>query len=294
MKISRISTFSGYNVCLKLKVYEYIDKLVPLLKEPALNNCQKSFILNKNLRIKKPKIKKKRLQDEILDKDSDRWNRILRENPYVKLLISPIRRDILTDVRLPSAFFLSFLACKDPQTNKIWILPNGLKHKVVRKVGQSRWMICNKRHINFVGKKYWRRILPDFAPEDAIWRSDMDDFVLTELRKRVIMELKNVQNSFLNMLLINGTFVQDIKKGKLEKKIGCIIHKFDDDRIWYLENICNQEFKVPVINVSILFDPDNNENEWVKTLVFEKSTAIPLEINTVNAIFWIWKLRAYF
>ncbi|KTW27631.1 hypothetical protein T552_02073 [Pneumocystis carinii B80] len=294
MKISGTRAFSTYKACLRLKVYDYIDKLVPLLKEPALNSFKKPSVLNKNLRIKKTKIKKKRLQDEVLDEDSYKWDRILRGNPYVKLLISPIRRDILTDARLPSGFFLSFLACKDSETNKIWILPNGLRHKVVKKVGQSRWMNCNKKHIKYVGMKHWKRILIDFAPVDAIWRSDMEEFVLKELRKKVIIELKRIENKFLNMQLIKGRFVENIENEKLKKKIGCIIHKFEDDRIWYLESINDQVFKVPVINVSILFDCDDNENEWVKKLVFEKSTGIPLEINTVNAIFWIWKLRGYF
>lgn len=82
MKVSGITAFSGYNVCSRLKVYGYIDKLVPLLKEPALNGYQRPSTLNKNLRAKKSKIKKKRMQDEALDKDSYRWDIILRENPY--------------------------------------------------------------------------------------------------------------------------------------------------------------------------------------------------------------------
>lgn len=180
------------------------------------------------------------------------------------------------------------------ETNKIWILPNGLKYNVIKKIGQSRWLIFNKRHIKFVGKGHWKRMLLDFAPSDVIWRKDMDDFVLIQLRKKVIEELKKIQKKFLDIMLVNGTFVQVIKDENLNKKIGCIIHKFDDNRIWCLENVFNQESLVPVINVSILFDVNDNENEWLKTLMFERSIAIPLEINTVNAICWIWKLRSYF
>ncbi|KAG5437072.1 hypothetical protein PCANB_001193 [Pneumocystis canis] len=145
-----------------------------------------------------------------------------------------------------------------------------------------------------MGKGQWKRMLPDFAPSDAIWRNDMDDFVLTQFRKRIIIELKNIQKYFIDIELMNNMFTYDIKNNKLNKKIGCIIHKFDDDRIWCLEKVERQEFKVPVINSFILFDINDNEDEWLKILISKKSIAIPLGIDTVNAIFWIWKFRSYF
>ncbi|KAG5518185.1 hypothetical protein PMAC_003371 [Pneumocystis sp. 'macacae'] len=220
---------------------------------------------------------------------------MLLENPYARALVSPIRRDILTDARLPSAFLLRFLACINPQTNRIWILPNGLKHTVIKKIAQSRWIVNNKKCLKFIGRGVWKRILSDFAPSDAIWRSDMDDFVLRQFRKKIMIELKSIREYFLDIQLVNDVFVPDTKSGDSNKKIGCIIHKFDSDKVWYLKNVFNQEFQAPVINASALYDNDDDDNEdkWLRIFVSKKSIAIPLGIETVDAIFWLWRFRSY-
>ncbi|KTW31080.1 uncharacterized protein T551_01632 [Pneumocystis jirovecii RU7] len=243
--------------------------------------------------LKNIKFQEKYFHSGVLKDKCNEQNKALLGNPYAQALISPIRRDILTDARLPSAFLLRFLACINPQTNKIWILPNGLKHTVVKKIAQSRWIVNNKKCIKFVGRGTWKRMLPDFAPLDAIWRSDMDDFVLTQFRKRIMIELKNIEKYFLDIQLVNDVFVRDTKSDDLDKKIGCIIHKFDNDEVWCLKNVVNQEFRVPVINASTLYDVDDTEDEWLRTFVSTRSIALPLGIETVNAISWLWKFRSY-
>ncbi|KAG4304523.1 hypothetical protein PORY_001916 [Pneumocystis oryctolagi] len=292
MKILNMNTLNIYNMYLKSKTYKCTGKTVFMINEVILNYYQKSF-MSHFLKIKNIKSEKKYSQNGILKDGYNRSDKILLENPYARALASPIRKDILTDARLPSAFLLRFSACMNPQTNKIWILPNELKYTIIKRVAQSRWIFNNKKYIKFAGRSLWKRMLPDFAPLDAIWRNDMDDFVLKQFRKRVLIELKNIQNHFLTVQLQDEIFIQSIKSNDLDKKIGCIIHDFGYDKIWCLKKVFNQEFEVPVINASVLHD-DDNEDEWLRTLLSGKSIAIPLGIDTVNAILWIWKFRGYF
>ncbi|KAG4302518.1 hypothetical protein PCK1_001245, partial [Pneumocystis canis] len=166
----------------------------------SLSKKSSYHLLNESLKVKYLRFQKNGCQNKTLENNSYQWSEMLSENPYARALISPIRRDVLTDARIPSAFLLKFLACIHPETNKTWILPDGLNHHVIKKVAQSRWVMNKKIYIKWIGKGQWKRMLPDFAPSDAIWRKDMDDFVLTQFRKRIKLELKNIQNDLIDIL----------------------------------------------------------------------------------------------
>ncbi|KAF3090514.1 hypothetical protein TWF594_006719 [Orbilia oligospora] len=133
-------------------------------------------------RFKQPRKLKKRHPSEMVEED---WK--LLKNPYANTLITAVRQDGYYRRVFPSFFLQKVHAFVNPETNEPWLLPMGIKSRDETKIvtGVSKYVAGNYQHVEFLKSKRWRKLQDTRFVTSAVWRLDMEDFILKQLRNRV-------------------------------------------------------------------------------------------------------------
>jgi len=141
----------------------------------------------------------------------------LSRNPYARILASPVRMCGLTRAQLPRALLQSFELLVHPTSGEPWYLPRDLSSPVPRsqlsegetnkriRLNPRQYVLARKDLLEgfvtgqsgFAGQ--WTALVhrnlkheKEIEMNQIRWRSDMQDFVLKLLRKRIVEELVNI------------------------------------------------------------------------------------------------------
>ncbi|KAK6536996.1 hypothetical protein TWF281_001200 [Arthrobotrys megalospora] len=163
-------------------------------------------------RLKQPKKLKKPHPSEMTE---EQWK--LMKNPYANMLITPVRQDGYYRRVFPSFFLQKMHAYINPETKEPWLLPMGIRSRDEKKVvtGISKYVGGNHQHVEFLKSKRWRKLQDTRFVTSAVWRLDMEDFILKQLQNRVYEEVAASQR---------WTMSANKDGGKWEDmKIGCLL-----------------------------------------------------------------------
>ncbi|OLL21978.1 hypothetical protein NEOLI_001790 [Neolecta irregularis DAH-3] len=162
-------------------------------------------------------------------------------NPFAHLISSPIRRDVFSQQLLPSALLQRFQVIRNADTNKLWILPDGLHSSMDKPTGLGRWIQPKKDIISFLGKGQYKRAIPQDLNSRVIWREDMPDYILNLLRLKLFSILET-EPSWLRNVKSDDEIIKQTK------------HNFHFLLDW-TENIPYtwDEFQVDDQNVTLIF-----------------------------------------
>ncbi|KAH8768591.1 hypothetical protein BGZ57DRAFT_766090 [Hyaloscypha finlandica] len=150
-------------------------------------------------------------------KNPELLQQILGKNPYARALATPLRRCALTCNALPSFFLQDFNLMAHPETGNPWYVPRSLaKYKgptvsekeidadlepKEEKVQTSQTQQISAESTAVLGYSgIWKKTdQKDERPREktgtARWRSDMHEFVLNLMRRRILEDLVRVTNS---------------------------------------------------------------------------------------------------
>ncbi|RVD87687.1 uncharacterized protein DFL_001904 [Arthrobotrys flagrans] len=176
-------------------------------------------------RFKQPRKLKKCHPSEMTEED---WK--LMKNPYANTLISAVRQDGYYRRVFPTFFLQKMHAFVNPETKVPWLLPMGIRSRDETKVvtGISKYVGGNHQHIEFLKSKRWRKLQDTRFVTSAVWRLDMEDFILKQLRNRVYDEVAASQRWIMSANRDGGKWE--------DMQIGCLL-------VW--EN-GDPNFQVPV------------------------------------------------
>ncbi|KAK6361174.1 hypothetical protein TWF730_004918 [Orbilia blumenaviensis] len=163
-------------------------------------------------RFKQPRKLRKRHTSEMTEED---WE--LRKNPYANTLITAARQDGYYRRVFPSFFLQKMHAYVNPETKDPWLLPMGIKSQDAKKVvtGISKYVGGNHSHIEFLKSKRWRKLQDTRFVTSAVWRLDMEDFILKQLQTRVYEEVAASQRWIMSANREGGKWE--------DMKIGCLL-----------------------------------------------------------------------
>ncbi|KAK6520689.1 hypothetical protein TWF506_000938 [Arthrobotrys conoides] len=163
-------------------------------------------------RFKQPRKLKKRHPSEMTEED---WK--LMKNPYAKTLITAVRQDGYYRRVFPSFFLQKMHAYVNPETKEPWLLPMGIKSRDKTKVvtGLSKYIAGNYQHVDFLKSKKWRKLQDTRFVTSAVWRLDMEDFILKQLRNRVYEEVAASQRCIMSANRDGGKWE--------DMQIGCLL-----------------------------------------------------------------------
>ncbi|KAK6351584.1 hypothetical protein TWF718_004741 [Orbilia javanica] len=115
----------------------------------------------------------------------------LMKNPYANTLITAIRQEGYYRRVFPTFFLQKMHAFVNPETKEPWLLPMGIRSRDETKVvtGISKYVGGNHQHVEFLKSKRWRKLQDTRFVTSAVWRLDMEDFILKQLRSRVYEEV---------------------------------------------------------------------------------------------------------
>ncbi|KAF3910149.1 hypothetical protein AA313_de0209092 [Arthrobotrys entomopaga] len=145
----------------------------------------------------------------------------LMKNPYdyseANALATDVRQDSYYRRSLPKFFLQKLHPFNHPETKEPWILPVGLRSRDVSKVltGISRYTGSNYNMTEFLKTRRWKKILEGKFVTNAIWRVEMADFILKQLRNRVYEEVVKSQRWIMSANRDGGKWE--------DMNIGCIL-----------------------------------------------------------------------
>ncbi|KAK6503533.1 hypothetical protein TWF481_008547 [Arthrobotrys musiformis] len=183
--------------------------------EPGEDGLPVSPIMDGKLwkrRFKQPKKLQKCHPSEMTDED---WK--LMKNPYANTLMAPIRQDGYYRRVFPTYFLQKMHAFVNPETKEPWLLPMGIRSKDEKKVvtGISKYVGMNHQHIEFLKSKRWRKLQDTRFVTSAVWRLDMEDFILKQLQDRVYEEVIATRRWIMSANRDNGKWE--------DMQIGCLL-----------------------------------------------------------------------
>lgn len=151
--------------------------------------------------------------------EKQKWRRQLERNPWALALATPVRRCPGTMVALPKFFLQEFNIVLHPETEEPFYVPSSLmgttqpveggittsskKEKVKRPVGPSSYLLLRRDYMaqqvadGEVHRNDYRKLMVMHHSRDrykhvsnqAVWRTDMDGFILELMRRRVMEDL---------------------------------------------------------------------------------------------------------
>ncbi|EPS43818.1 hypothetical protein H072_2094 [Dactylellina haptotyla CBS 200.50] len=141
----------------------------------------------------------------------------LMKNPYANALATVVRQESYFRRRLPTAFLQKMHPFVHPETREPWILPTGNKttDKSLVLTGISKYIGNSHTGVEFLNSKRWKRLLETKFVVSAVWRMDMTEFVLKQLRKRVYEEVAKSQRWIMSANRDGGKW-EDLS-------IGCLL-----------------------------------------------------------------------
>ncbi|KAK6537843.1 hypothetical protein TWF694_010745 [Orbilia ellipsospora] len=141
----------------------------------------------------------------------------LMRNPYANALATNVRQDSYYRRTMPSFFLQKLHPFNHPETKEPWILPVGIRSADKSKVltGVSKYMGLNYNMTEFLKTRRWKKLLDGRFVTNAIWRVEMSDFILKQLRNRVYEEVAKSQRWIMSANK-NGGKWEDMN-------IGCIL-----------------------------------------------------------------------
>src|SRR5213078_832007 len=107
------------------------------------------------------------------------------------ILATPVRTDFFLHRRLPSFLLIKLQSFVNPRTKDPWILPSGLRLRDASRIvpGGSRYGLGNMMILNrMTVSGRWKKVLAMGMVDCGVWRKDMGDFVLRQMRERVYDE----------------------------------------------------------------------------------------------------------
>ncbi|KAF3903770.1 hypothetical protein ABW20_dc0104937 [Dactylellina cionopaga] len=117
---------------------------------------------------------------------------------------------------LPSFFLQEMHPFVHPETKEPWILPTGIRSRDETKVttGASKYLGMNHAIIEFLKTKRWRKLQDSSFAISAVWRMDMEDFILEQLQNRVYEKVAESQRWIMSANRDGGKW-EDMKLGCL-------------------------------------------------------------------------------
>ena len=105
----------------------------------------------------------------------------------------------------------------NPETKEPWLLPMGIRSRDDTKVvtGISKYVGGNYQHVEFLKSKRWRKLQDTRFVTSAVWRLDMEDFILKQLRNRVYEEVAASQRWVMSANRDGGKWE--------DMQIGCLL-----------------------------------------------------------------------
>lgn len=160
----------------------------------------------------------------------------LKMNPYAQILASPVRNDADYHHRLPSALLTRFVLKKQPDTDKVWLLPDGLEKDKPPILDVGGYINAMYKFVDDItpgkgrGAKMWLKMIPEkmrrSVLKKGVWRPDMPVFVLEKMRRRFMDEVEKVRLARDVDVIVGGPS-EWVKSGETM----CVLD-FRDRRAW--------------------------------------------------------------
>ncbi|KAL7271245.1 hypothetical protein RUND412_006013 [Rhizina undulata] len=214
----------------------------------------------------------------------------VRENPYAKMLATPVRNDVDFFRRVPNAFLQIFTMLKHPEASDPWLLPDRILEGTEsrRSTGlQGRYALNQIEFVRLLGKKSgWKKLMQEQdRSKQVVWREDMPEFLLGQLRGRLGREVAKVTK---------GMFVPVGKneEGWDPKDVWCVLDwSENEEREECRTNVEGRT--LPLHYMTTLLGKETVKELREKLEIGSERTWVKRHHRTVGMCLWLMKVRCY-
>ncbi|KAF3937214.1 hypothetical protein ABW19_dt0206272 [Dactylella cylindrospora] len=268
----------------------------------------------------KRRFKQERKENNVHITKMTERERQLVMNPYANALATSTRLEGFFSRSLPSFFLQRMKVFVHPETKDPWIIPVGIRHTDTEKIvpGAAKYIGLNNSVFEALKSKKWKKLQDSKFVTSAVWRTDMANFVLGQLKDRVYHQVvrsryrirradggnRNWEDLRIGCILVWGSPKStsgDTKTDSHDAKANAlstdgISEGYLPQRTESARSLIRVKGKlVPRYNMQILLGPE-------KTSELRDELQIPNDVNqsvilistfTRETQMWLWKLSGY-